>query len=436
MNPRAVAAEILSHVLHDGLSLTAALTQGFAREQPADQGLIQEFCYGVMRWQPQLEIWLDSLLTKAFKPKDTDIRALLLIGLYQLEYMRVPDHAAVSETVAAVHELKKPWAKNLVNAVLRNFLRQQDELKEKLKDSQMIQFAHPIWLIHMIKAAWPQHWQSILHANNVRPPMSLRVNLRQQDRQSYLTALAQAGIEAKACQHASAGILLQSSCRVEQLPGFAEGAVSVQDEAAQLAAELLAAKDGDRVLDVCAAPGGKTCHILERQAELQQLLAIDIDPQRLARIQDNLDRLHLRAQLICADAGATDQWWDGKLFDRILLDAPCSATGVIRRHPDIKYLRKATDIEQLAHLQQHILQGIWPLLKPGGMLLYATCSVLPQENSQQIENFLRHHTDAIYRPITQSWGIDVGVGRQILSGSDNMDGFYYAQLEKAQQARQ
>ena len=407
--------------------MTAALEAAWEQVQDAqEKAFIQALCYGTVRQYYRLEFILNQLVNKPIKAKDVQIKVLALLGLYQLRYMRVKDHAAVSETVAVMH--KKQWAKALLNAVLRRYLREQDEL-EALADKH-VAYAHPDWMIKAIKADWGSEAKQIFFANNQSPPMSLRVNSRFCQRDTYLAILAEQDIEASALEYSAQGIILTEPVAVDKLPKFADGWVSVQDEAAQLAAQLLDAQAGDRVLDVCAAPGGKTTHILELQSELKTMLAIDIDAQRLTRIQENLTRLHLHAELIAADATQPESWWDGVLFERILLDAPCSALGVVRRHPDIKLLRRAEDIAQLQALQQEILQAIWNLLAPGGVLLYATCSVLQQENECQIERFLQQHDDAQEILIEADWGIKRPFGRQILTGSQSMDGFYYARLQK------
>jgi len=323
---------------------------------------------------------------------------------------------------------KKQWAKSLLNAVLRRYLREQDEL-EALADKH-IAYAHPDWMIKLIKENWGDKGKAILVENNQAPPMVLRVNQQKCSREAYLQLLAAENIQASPMQTSAQAILLDSPVLVGKLPKFSEGWVSVQDAAAQLAASILSAQAGERVLDVCAAPGGKTAHILESEPDLLSLLAIDIDVKRLERVKENLARLQLNADLLAADAIDTEAWWDEVLFDKILLDAPCSALGVVRRHPDIKLLRRAEDIVVLQQLQQAILLAIWKLLKPGGVLVYATCSILKQENEQQIESFLAQQSDAKERLIEAEWGEIRPHGRQILTGSQSMDGFYYACLEK------
>jgi 16S rRNA (cytosine967-C5)-methyltransferase len=434
MNPRATAVLVLSQVLAQGRSLTAALEQTLTDSTP-DRALIQALCYGVMRQYPRLEAIVARLLRKPLKDKDADIQALLMLGIYQLTEMRIPDHAAVGETVSAVRALKKEWARGLVNGVLRNFQRQQANLCKQVEEGKAGRWSHPQWLIDHIEQAWPQDWQAILAANNRQAPMTLRINALRQGRDDYLQQLVQAGLAAYACPFSTSGIYLESAVDVGKLPGFHEGLVSVQDEAAQLAAGLLQLAPGQRVLDVCAAPGGKAAHILETEPGIDELQALDVDPQRLERVEQTLERLGLKAHLLAGDATSPADWWDGQTFDRILLDAPCSATGVIRRHPDIKYLRRPGDIAALVKLQGRILRAVWPLLKPGGILVYATCSVLPQENQLQMERFLQEETAKII-PMEVSWGRSSAIGRQILPGEGagahygGMDGFYYTCLQK------
>jgi 16S rRNA (cytosine967-C5)-methyltransferase len=431
MNPRAVAARILDQVCFQGRSLSQALSQSLDNlpdKTKNQRPLIQEICYGVLRDYPRLSLITEGLLKKPFKAKDGDLQSLLLVGLYQLISMRVPDHAAVSETVAAIKDLKKPWARGLANAVLRNFLREKDQRIEQAEQTEEGRWAHPQWLIENIRTAWPDHWQDMLTANNQRPPMTLRVNHSQNTTEDYLAELAAADIPAQASKIVASAVQLTQPLDVTDLPGFSEGRLSVQDTAAQLAAELLRLEPGQQVLDVCAAPGGKTGHILETANV--NLTAVDVDAGRLEKVEQNLQRLGQTARLLVGDATKPDTWWDGQTYDRILLDAPCSATGVIRRHPDIKILRHATDIPSLAELQAEILNAVWLLLKPGGMLLYATCSVLPSENSEQIAAFIEKCPDATSVTIDADWGHLSGAGRQILPGENGMDGFYYACLKK------
>jgi 16S rRNA (cytosine967-C5)-methyltransferase len=425
--PRAVAARILAQVISEGRSLSRAM-ESVPPTLSDDRGLIQEMCYGVMREYHRLSVMVAGLLKKPLKEKDSDVQALLLLGLYQLLHMRVPDHAAVSETVAATVALKKPWARGMVNGVLRNFQRQQESLIAQADATEPGRWSHPQWLIDALREAWPEDWQALLQANNQRPPMCLRLNVAKTNADDYLQLLEKQDVDASRSEFTATAIRLQQPQDVTLLPGFAEGWLSVQDEAAQQAASLMMLKPGQRVLDVCAAPGGKTAHMLEL-AEVD-MVAVDIDAGRLQRVEENLQRLNKTAQCVVGDARTPNEWWDGREFDGILLDAPCSATGVIRRHPDIKLLRRETDITTLVELQAQILDAIWPLLKPGGMLLYATCSVLPQENAEQVAAFVQRQTDAQLKEIKGQWGMSAAVGRQVLTGSSGMDGFYYACLEK------
>ncbi|MFA6164262.1 MAG: 16S rRNA (cytosine(967)-C(5))-methyltransferase RsmB [Methylobacter sp.] len=427
MNTRLIAALVLSRVMQDGQSLTAALDKALQTvESSKDRAFIQALCYGVCRQYHRLDFILNQLLDKPLK--DTDVKALALVGLYQLKFMRVKSHAAVSETVLATR--KKPWAKSLINAVLRTYLREQEGLERKADKFQVAALSHPEWLIKQIEQDWPEQAQKILLENNQQPPMALRVNLSRTSRDHYLQALMDKDIAAVAVSFCPSAIMLDKPVPVDLLPGFAEGLVSVQDAAAQLAAELLDVQPGHRVLDVCAAPGGKTAHILESQSQLKELVAVDIDESRMQRVSENCQRLNLQAKLVVGDAANPEGWWDGKPFDRILLDAPCSALGVIRRHPDIKLLRRAEDIKPLLALQKAILQAVWPLLAPGGLLLYATCSILKQENEQQVQAFLAEHDDAVELSIDAEWGSAGACGRQILTGESTMDGFYYARISK------
>jgi 16S rRNA (cytosine967-C5)-methyltransferase len=435
MNPRLAAARALAAVLSGKASLNSSLPQQLDKVAVRDRGLTQELAFGTARWQPRLSALAAKLLQKPFKAADKDVEALLLVGLYQLLYTRIPPHAAIGETVACIDKLKKPSLKGLVNAVLRNAQRDGAALLVELEHDPVVRTAHPRWLQKALKAHWPEHWEAICAANNAHPPLILRVNRRQQSRDAYLAELQHCAIAASACQFSRDGILLVQACDVTGLPRFADGHVSVQDEAAQLAAELLQLAPGQRVLDACCAPGGKTCHVLEVESQLAHVVAIDLEAKRLQRVSENLQRLGLNAELIAADARAIDSWWDGQLFQRILLDAPCSATGVIRRHPDIKITRQAEDIAALASLQGELLDALWPTLEVGGILLYATCSVLPEENSLNIGKFLARTADARELPIDgQAGQLPAGLqqdhGRQLLPLIDGHDGFYYAKLNK------
>lgn len=429
-NARALAALAVAEVVGQGRSLSAVLPAVLDQAPARDRALVQELAYGTLRWYPRLEAMLAALLQKPLKDKDRDLQALLLAGLYQLGWLSLAPHGIVHASVEAARELGKGWAGKLVNAVLRNYQRQREAVEARADASEAGRYAHPGWLLQWLQQDWPQHWQAIAAAGNERPPMSLRVNARRQGRSEYLQSLRALDPGAEPIAGTEQGIRLATPLAVEALPGFLDGLVSVQDGAAQLAVQLLAAEPGMRVLDACAAPGGKTGHLLERTPGLAELLALDQDPERLRRVGENLERLGLQARLVAADAAAVAQWWDGRPFDRILLDAPCSASGVIRRHPDIKVLRRATDVVGLVAQQQRLLEALWPLLVPGGMLEYCTCSVLRAENTEQLQAFLRAHPEARERPITATWGHACAVGRQRLPGEQDMDGFYYACIQK------
>ena len=430
MNPRLAAARALAAVLEGKASLGTSLPPLLDKVEARDRGLAQDLAFGAARWQPRLELIASKLLRKPFKDSDRDLEALLLVGLYQLFYTRVPAHAAIGETVGCVDKLKKTSAKGLLNAVLRNAQRESESILAELDRDPVLHTAHPRWLQKQLKASWPEHWQAICAANNAHPPLILRVNRRHGSRDDYLARLRQVGFEAEPCTFSRDGIRLLQACDVTLLPGFAEGHVSVQDEAAQLAADLLQLAPGQRVLDACAAPGGKTCHLLEAEPGLSEVVAVDLEAKRLVRVRDNLERLGLNATLIAADGRDTAAWWDGKPFQRILLDAPCSATGVIRRHPDIKLTRKADDIPALASLQGELLDALWPTLEVGGILLYATCSTLPTENTEVIEAFLARTSGARELDISGPFGLKQPHGRQLLAQQDGHDGFYYAKLIK------
>jgi len=427
---RVAAVKVLLAVTRDGVSLNQCLPELMAQVVERDRPLLQDLCYGTLRWYPRLNTLLKVLLEKPFRSKDQDIHVLLACALYQIMVTRIPDHAAVNETVAVIKKLKKPWAKGLVNGVLRRFIRERESLNAQLADKGIYLHAHPKWLCKRIEQAWPQQASAIFAANNHPGPMTLRVNTLRQSRAEYLETLQAAGIEAQATALSEDGVQLHKASGVDAIPGFVDGLLSVQDEAAQLAAQLLQLEPGQRVLDACCAPGGKTCHILEREAKLTELVALDIDDSRLERVKENFARLNVQSTLIAADAAATEQWWDGQRFDRILLDAPCSATGVIRRHPDIKLLRKPDDIARLAELQAELLDALWPLLKSGGKLLYATCSILPEENDASIAAFIARQGDAEVLTISAEIGRQTPLGRQLLPTIDGHDGFYYALLCK------
>lgn len=430
MNPRLAAAKALAAVLNGKASLNSSLPTQMDKVEDRDRGFTQDLAFGTARWQPRLSALAAKLLQKPFKAADADVEALLLVGLYQLLYTRVPAHAAIGETVGCADKLKKPWAKALLNAVLRRAQRESEALLAELEHDPVVRTAHPRWLQKSLKAFWPEQWEAICAANNAHPPMILRVNRRHQTRDAYLGLLSDAGIAATPCVYSRDGIILDAAADVRSLPGFAEGWISVQDEAAQLSADLLDLAPGQRVLDACCAPGGKTCHILEAEPALAGVVAVDLEAKRLVRVRENLARLGLSAELIAADGRDTATWWDGKPFQRILLDAPCSATGVIRRHPDIKLTRQPDDIAALAVLQGELLDAMWITLEVGGILLYATCSTLPTENTEVIEAFLARTPGARELDLATTAGIKQPHGRQLLAQQGGHDGFYYAKLIK------
>lgn len=426
---RYLASKVINDVT-DGRSLTDCLDRCLPMmRESRDRAFVQALCYGVCRYYTQLDVILSELLQSPMKEKDSDVHALLMVGLFQLIYMRLPEYAAVTETVNATAKFDKAWSRGFVNAIMRSYLREHERIEKMIAKDDEAVYAHPDWWIRLTKNAWPTHWEDILQENNEHPPFALRVNLAKTTREAYLQTLREASLEAEPILETESGIILSEPKPVEALPGFAEGLVSVQDGAAQLCAELLLLEGGQHVLDACAAPGGKLTHILESKKNITAI-AVEKDKQRLLSMNENLTRLHLQASCLCSDVADTRTWWDGKLFDRILLDAPCSASGVVRRHPDIKLLRQKNDIAVLAREQLHLLAALWPLLKPGGVLLYATCSIFPEENTQVVSTFLAQHADAQEKKIQVTWGIEMEVGRQILPGMHQMDGFYYAVLIK------
>ncbi len=425
---RAAAAAVIGDVL-GGLSLNQALPAALDKVSARDRGLLRQLCYGTLREAPRLQALLAQLLDKPLRDKDRDVQGLLLCGLYQLDSTRVPNHAAVAATVGATRALKKHWAKGMANAILRRYLREREQLAQALDAAAMA--SHPRWLQQRIIAQWPSRAAEIIAANNQQPPMTLRTNSARITREECLATLRARGIKATAGELSAQAVQLAQPLDVWEIPGFEAGLLSVQDEAAQMAAPLLSARAGERVLDACAAPGGKTCHILELQPALTDLVAMDIDDSRLQRVAENLARLELKATLLAGDAAHPPPQLAAGSFDRILLDAPCSASGVIRRHPDVKLLRRDSDILPLARQQLGILRGLWPLLKAGGILLYATCSIFDEENSQVVQHFLQEQGDATLVKTDAAWGEPAAAGRQILPAPNGPDGLFYALLCKA-----
>ena len=428
LDSRSASAMVIQQVLQ-GRNLESALQRVADRLPESERALTAEISYGVCRWYFQLDELLKLLLDKPVKSSQRVIHALMLAGLYQLLHTRIPAHAAVSETVAATGKLGKGWAKSLTNAVLRRFLREQQSLLQQLHANDAAMLAMPQWLLQRLQQAWPGQWRRIAESYLQRPPMTLRVNCSKSSVETAIAELAAAGVTAHPLEEIESALMLERAAAVEALPGFSTGSLSVQDAGAQFAAMPLDAQPGDEVLDACAAPGGKTTHILELQPDAN-VTAMDVDAGRLQRVEENLQRLGQQARLIAGDVSLQQGKWRDRSYERILLDVPCSATGVIRRHPDIKLLRKAGDIDSLAARQHDILESVWPLLKPGGVLLYVTCSLLPEENQRQVEAFLARHEEANEQAIALAAGGKQSAGWQILPGESRMDGFYYALIGK------
>jgi len=431
---RALAAEVIDAVTGKGRSLDAALEHASTGLGNADRALLRLLCYGSLRHHWRLGEQVDAMLERPVKRRDRIIHSLLAVGLYQLADTRIPDHAAVSATVEAARALGRPRHAPLVNAVLRRALR--DRIFEREPVSRQARYDHPEWLLDMLARDWPEDWGDIVAANNRRAPMWLRTNARHGTAADYLKRLEAEGIGAELLACLPEAVKLAEPVPVDALPGFREGHVSVQDAAAQLAARWLLAGIEGRVLDACSAPGGKAGHLLELGRNRIDLTCIDSDPARLKAVADNLQRLQFDATLVAADASNSRGWWSGDPFGAILVDAPCSASGVIRRHPDIKLLRRQTDIPELAAVQSRILDALWPLLEPGGRLLYVTCSVLSAENDAVVAAFIDRHGDAREERALHDYNIrDLmrakACGYQILPGTADMDGFFYAGLVKA-----
>jgi 16S rRNA (cytosine967-C5)-methyltransferase len=418
-NPRLLAATLVNDVLLEGVSLTLALAN-LRRLDPEGMATAQSLAYGTLRHAGRLRFYLAALCDRPLTP--LSLTGHLLVGLYELEAGETPAYAVVNETVASAAE-RHPRARGFVNAVLRNYQRRRAELEAVAAADPEARWNLPLWWLQRLQAQYPDAWRGIVETQNRPPPMSLRVNRRRGCVAEYLDKLAAAGIMAR--QTGEYALTLEHPVPVADLPGFHDGLVSVQDPGAQLAAPLLGARDGERVLDACAAPGGKTGHLLELH-ELE-LVALDSDAGRLVRVRENLDRLGFgttkSASLVAGDAADTATWWDGSLFDRILLDAPCTASGVVRRHPDGKWLKRPEDAQQLVRQQRRLMDALWPLLKPAGTMLYATCSLFHEENADQVAAFLARHPDARAEPVPETHS------GQLLPGPE-MDGFFYARLHK------
>jgi len=430
---RATAAQIVDAVVSGGRSLDAAIAEHEVPVAPEDRPLLRLLCYGALRHHWRLQSWVDALLERPLKSRDSVVNALLAIGLYQLNDTRIPDHAVVSQTVEAVRFLRRPKLAPLVNAILRRARR--DRIFDAEPSKEPAVHNHPQWMLDVLKTDWPDDWGDIVAANNARAPMWLRANPAHGTAAEYVERLRAEDIDCELATAAPQAVRLTEPQPVESLPGFAEGQVSVQDAAAQLAAPWLLDGIEGRVLDACAAPGGKSAGLLELGGDRIDLTCVDKDASRLEAVTANLERLSLDATLIAADASNPNEWWDGSSYNASLPDAPCSASGAIRRHPDIELLRRASDVVELAALQERLLAALWPMLEPGGRLLYVTCSVFAAENDALVAHFLGNTADAEEDRVLQNNNIrdlmrDKACGRQILPGTAGLDGFYFASLTK------
>lgn len=427
-----IAANAVNQVL-SGRNLTLALPAAlavFPNATPQQRGAAQDLSYGTLRFFGEIDAYLTQLLEKPLT--DDRIHALLLVAVYQLLHDKADAFTVVNQAVYAVSELKRPapksWAKGLVNAILRNFLRQKEQLASTLNTSEVATYSYPQWWINKLKTQYPNHWQSMLETGNQHPPMTLRVNTQKISITDYMQLLVRQDIEAT--HIGGQAVILTKPQPVEKIPGFTDGIVSVQDYGAQLAAALLDLTPNLRVLDACCAPGGKTGHILEL-ADVA-LTSLDSDEARLQRVQSNLDRLKLQAHLMVGDASSAS-WWNGESFDRILADVPCTASGIVRRHVDIKWLRREADVASFVAQQAKILPSLWQMLAKGGKLLYVTCSIFNEENQGQVDKFIQNHTDATQLPFALPAGIPQASIMQLngqLIPSTAHDGFFYALLQK------
>lgn len=426
---RALAAESLAGIALSGHSLREVADRALPRlADPRDRALLTALLHEGARWWPRFDAALDRLLAKPIRRNEPAVHALLVTALVQLEVLQMPGYAAVAATVEAVRELRRPRLAGMANAVLRRWLREREALLAELDATPATRHAHPAWLASALAHDWPGRADEIMAAANHEPPLMLRVNRRRADRDALATTLREAGQDILPHAWLADGLVLPHSTDVTRLPGFAAGHFAVQDGAAQVPADLLDLADGHRVLDACAAPGGKACHALER-ADVT-LLAVESESRRAPRIRQNLDRLGLTAEVVVGDAGDTATWWDGRPFDRVMIDAPCSATGVIRRRPDVRLHRRAADIPALVAQQRRILAASWDTLATGGTLLYVTCSLLRAENESVVGAFLGERADATVVPFTLPVGQAAAIGWQILPGDGDLDGMYYALLRK------
>ena len=427
MNARKISLSVLTELVTNKRLLDDVLAHKLKNvNDKREIKLARELCYGVMRWYEQLLFITECLINKPVK--EVQLKLLIMSGLYQMKFLRVPDHAAISESVELTKHLGMAWAGNFVNAVLRRYQRDHELITNEIQKNPIAKYAHPEWMIKKFSSQWPDHWKSILDSNNSYPPMHLRLNLTWMSRQEYSALLNEKGISHTCLEMTDTAISLDEALDVTDIPGFSQGQVTVQDAAAQLAVPLLGLSPGQRILDACAAPGGKTGHILEVTGDSAEVVAIEIDKYRVELLKNSLARINRHAEIINADVRKTSNWWDGRKFDRILLDAPCSATGVIRRHPDIKYLRLPDQLDSLCENQNNMLTALWPLLKPGGRLVYCTCSLFIEESDERINDFLNKHDDARMLPVQADWGERSSLGRHSVPGHDKSDGFYYSVL--------
>jgi 16S rRNA (cytosine967-C5)-methyltransferase len=426
---RALAAEALANIALSGHSLREVADKAFPRlPDSRDRALLTALLHEGARWWPRYDAAMDQLLDKPIRRNAPAVHALLVIGLVQLEVLELPAYAAVAATVEAVRELGRPRLAGMANAVLRRWQRERETLNAALDATPATRHAHPAWLAAAIDRDWPGQAEEIMAAANQEPPLMLRVNRNRATREDVVARLTGAGQAVELHPWLADGLVLPHSTEVTRLPGFTQGDFAVQDGAAQVPADLLDLANGQRVLDACAAPGGKACHALERANV--HLIAVESEAKRVPRIRQNLDRLGLRAEVIVGDAGDSSAWWDGKLFDRVMIDAPCSATGVIRRRPDVRLHRRDADIPALVAQQARILGACWELVAPGGSLLYVTCSILRSENEGVVGAFVAARSDVDVQPLTLPVGQAAGIGWQILPGDGDLDGMYYALLRK------
>ena len=436
IDARAAAAAAVNAVVRNGQTLDRALAEHESRVPAGrERSQVRALAFGAVRWHCRHRALLALLLDRPLRARDRILEALLSVGLFELEHGRSPGYAAVSTCVAAARRLGRPRATGLVNAALRRYQRERDALLSQVNQSDEGRYAHPHWLVRALRKAWPAHWEAVCDINQREPPLWLRVNPQRTTVENYLAALESAGLEGTLSTAFPHAVRLAEPVGVDRLPGFSTGEVSVQDAASQLAALAVAPEPGLRVLDACAAPGGKSVHLLEQAGGALDLVCVDADDARLDRLRENLARTGLAAQVVVGDALTPADWWDGEPFDRILVDAPCSATGVIRRHPDIRLLRRAEDIPALAARQLDMLTGLWSLLRPGGRLVYSTCSILPAENRDVARRFLDQEPAATeLRPLdARLAGLTAGAGPgyQLLPHVADTDGFYYLVLQKS-----